>query len=99
MKYGMKDSGHERKSPEGLAVLGYRGTLQWDEQTQTNRTLTNGSALICYSLRGKILIQGGNEWRPATRSSHTSKNCGVCAVNRSFFGQNFNQGLRVHQNF
>ena len=30
MKYG-KESGHERKSPEGLAMLGYRGvanTLQ-----------------------------------------------------------------------
>ena len=31
MKYGKKESGHERKSPEGLAMLGYRGvanTLQ-----------------------------------------------------------------------
>ena len=25
MKYGKKESGHERKSPEGLAMLGYRG--------------------------------------------------------------------------
>ena len=24
MKYGKKDSGHERKSPEGLAILGCR---------------------------------------------------------------------------
>ena len=31
MKYEMKESGHERKSPEGLALLGYWGvtnTLQ-----------------------------------------------------------------------
>ena len=31
IKYGKKESGHERKSPEGLAMLGYRGvanTLQ-----------------------------------------------------------------------
>ena len=30
------ESGHERKSPEGLAVLGYRGVannLQWDKET------------------------------------------------------------------
>ena len=36
MKYEKKESGNERKSLEGLAVLGYRGvanTLQWDEQT------------------------------------------------------------------
>ena len=36
MKYGKKESGHERKSPEGLAVPGNQGvanTLQWDEQT------------------------------------------------------------------
>ena len=25
MKYGKKESGNERKSPEGLVVLGYRG--------------------------------------------------------------------------
>ena len=49
MKYGKKESGHERKSPEGLAMLRLRrvaNTLQRDEQTKTNLTLTNGSALI-----------------------------------------------------
>ena len=25
IKYGKKESGHESKSPEGLAMLGYRG--------------------------------------------------------------------------
>ena len=25
MKYGKKESGHERKSPEGLVMLGYTG--------------------------------------------------------------------------
>ena len=36
MKYEKKESGHERKSPEGLAMLGYRGvanTLKLDKQT------------------------------------------------------------------
>ena len=28
MKYGKKESGHERKSPEGLAMLGYRGVAK-----------------------------------------------------------------------
>ena len=28
MKYGKKETGHERKCPEGLAVLGYRGVAK-----------------------------------------------------------------------
>ena len=41
MKYGKKESGHERKSPEGLAVLGYRGAannLQYNELSRPKLT-------------------------------------------------------------